>query len=93
MLTGGNPIRQFVDIRSRTILNATRPGHQFHYGTVKIQVMTRGQQIGARITGFGEHGKNAIENQILGPILFRFLALRVYSDMNPSDPFSAYLRN
>ena len=94
MLTGGNPIRQTVDPASRTIVNQTRPGHRYHDGTVTIRITTRDNMIGARIVGHGVNGRNAIENQILGPILFRWLGMLVYRSLHPyRDTMSPYVHH
>jgi RHS repeat-associated protein len=93
-LTGGNPIRQTVNTSSRTIVNETRPGHRYYPGTVTIRVMTRDGVIGARIIGHGDRGANAIENRILGPILFRYLGSLVYFSMHPyRDTMSPYVHH
>ena len=90
-LTGGNPIRQTVNEHSRTILNETLPGHQFHYGTVTIHVETRGNVIGAYVVGHGDHGQSPIENQIFGALLFRLEGIQVYNSLHPPvQPYSPF---
>lgn len=69
VLTGGNPINQFVDSNTRTILNTTLPGHRYHEGTVRIEVGPRSYGSMLNITGAGT-GPNRVENVIAGVAYF-----------------------
>lgn len=86
-LSLNNPIVQTVDLQSRTILNETAQGHRYDEGYVKITIGAQDGKIGAYIVGHGDRGKRAIENQILGPILFRIMAYRVSSRLSPPRMF------
>lgn len=81
-LTGGNPIRQTVDTRAKTITNVTRPGHRYHQGRVAISIRTRNGVVGALVTGTGI-GSRRTENSILGPIIFQLLGIRAGAAANP----------
>jgi RHS repeat-associated protein len=76
VLWGGNPIRQFVDTPSKTIVNTTLPGHRYYNGTVTISVTP--WEEGSRISIVGE-GSNtsaymAAENTVLGYAFFSQVA-------------------
>jgi RHS repeat-associated protein len=72
-LTGGYPIRQFVDPCAMTITNVTREGHRYG-GSVAISIVERDGFIGVRIVSSGV-GPRPIENALLGPPLFTYLAI------------------
>ena len=68
---GNNHISQFVDSSSRTIVNTTLPGHQFHPGTVTWQVTPGPFGVGAMITVSGTGtGPNPMLNNLFGYALF-----------------------
>ena len=71
VLTGGNPISQFVNSSTGTIINTTLPGHRYYPGTVTIQVTPNqgGQTSTTVITGEGT-GAHSEENVILGEAFF-----------------------
>lgn len=80
ILAGGNPIRQTVDPRSRTITNVTLPGH-FFGGQVQISVTYRNGVSSASIVGSGI-GPHAELNQIFGPQIYRALAVGAFFALN-----------
>lgn len=68
LLTFNNPIAQFVDTPSRTIINVTLQGHWFYPGSVTIQVsplLTSGYRSQVDVTGTGE-GTNPWINDLVG---------------------------
>jgi RHS repeat-associated protein len=68
---GRNHITQWVDSKNMTIVNSTRPGHQFHPGTVSWKVAPGPLGIGSQITIVGEgSGPNPILNDALGFLIF-----------------------
>ena len=71
VLLGGNPISQFVNSSTGTIINTTLPGHRYFPGTVTIQVTPNlgGQTSTTVITGEGT-GAHSEENVILGEAFF-----------------------
>jgi RHS repeat-associated protein len=79
-LTGrNNPISQSVNSSTRTIINTTRPGHDFYPGTVTIQVDPRSANTSTiTITGVGT-GDHPIINDIVGYAFFGgFSASTIY---------------
>jgi len=71
VLTGGNPISQYVNSSTGTIINTTLPGHRYFPGKVTIQVTPNsgGQTSTTVITGEGT-GAHSEENVILGEAFF-----------------------
>ena len=71
VLTGGNPISQYVNSSAGTIINTTLPGHRYFPGTVTIQVTPNlgGRTSTTVITGEGT-GAHSEENVILGEAFF-----------------------
>lgn len=69
-----NPITQYADSRSRTILNVTQPGHRYHAGFVYWSVNPDGRGSTINVSGIGT-GQNARENQIVGVAFFGGVAL------------------
>jgi RHS repeat-associated protein len=66
---GNNRISQSVDSSTRTIINTTLPGHQFHPGTVTWQVNPG--FLGATITVAGTgNGPNPLANNAIGYAFF-----------------------
>lgn len=64
---GRNHISQWVDAKSMTIVNSTRPGHQFHPGAVSWKVAPGPLGVGSQITIVGEGSvPNPILNDALG---------------------------
>jgi RHS repeat-associated protein len=65
VLTGQNPIAQYVSSRTMTIINVTQWGHRYYPGTVTLQVTPEpnGSRISVVGTGSGAH---PYENDILG---------------------------
>jgi len=69
-LGGGNPISQYVNSSTRTIVNTTLPGHWFYPGTVTIQVNALSDQTSTiTITGVGT-GANPWINDAIGQAWF-----------------------
>jgi hypothetical protein len=69
-LAGGNPIYQYVNSRSMTIVNTTLPGHIFYPGTVTIQVTSNGWGgSNIDITGTGS-GNDSLLNDLVGYAFF-----------------------
>ncbi|WP_169746400.1 RHS repeat-associated core domain-containing protein [Sphingomonas changbaiensis] len=69
-LAGNNPISQFVNSNSRTIINTTLEGHIFYPGDVTIHVdPLSGSRSQITITGTGT-GKFATFNDVIGRLLF-----------------------
>lgn len=68
-LTSPNPISQYVNSNTMTIVNTTNPGHVFYPGTVVIQVTPSGSGSDITITGTGT-GSFADFNDVLGELIF-----------------------
>jgi hypothetical protein len=65
-LTGNNPISQYVNSSTGTIVNTTLPGHTFYPGSVTIQVTPLSDQTSTiTVTGVGT-GANPELNDIVG---------------------------
>jgi hypothetical protein len=70
ILNGGNPISQFVNSPTGTIINTALQGHRYFPGTVTIQVKPLSMQTSTiTITGVGT-GAHSEENVITGTIWF-----------------------
>jgi len=69
-LSGNNPISQYVNSSTGTIINTTLPGHTFYPGTVNIQVSPLTNETSViSIVGTGE-GNNPILNDAVGVAFF-----------------------
>ncbi|MDQ3287240.1 MAG: hypothetical protein M3Q42_03075 [Pseudomonadota bacterium] len=66
---GNNRISQNVNFSNRTIVNTTRPGHQYHRGEVTWQVDPAGTGSVITVTGTGA-GPNPAQNIAVGYLLF-----------------------
>jgi RHS repeat-associated protein len=72
VLTGGNPISQYVNSSTGTIINTTLPGHRYYPGSITIQVTPLSKETSTLvITGVGT-GAHAEENNFLGRGWFGF---------------------
>jgi hypothetical protein len=77
VLTGGNPISQFVDPVGMVIVNTTLEGHALHSGRVRIGVQSRPLNRSAiSIIGTGSNKSPALNN-LLGIGFFGSVALTV----------------
>ncbi|MGA0603533.1 RHS repeat-associated core domain-containing protein [Caulobacter sp. KR2-114] len=85
----GNWIEQTVDVRSRTIVNTTLPGHMFYYGTVTIHVSPTEAGSEVAVEGVGHNGNNARLNYILGVPLFYASMVAANLECNKNQPSAA----
>ena len=73
-LTGNNPISQYVNSSTRTIINTTLPTHIFYPGNVTIQVVpAAGGTSDINITGTGS-GNDPFLNDLAGYGFFQFVS-------------------
>ncbi|MGH8241770.1 MAG: FG-GAP-like repeat-containing protein [Steroidobacteraceae bacterium] len=73
-LTFGNPITQTVDSVTRTILNRTLPGHEFHDGSVEINVGPQPSD-GSRLSIVGIGTNEApLLNEFVGRLFFGLIS-------------------
>lgn len=68
-LTGGNPIGQYVNSRTMTIINHALPRHRYYPGSVTIQITSRSNGADVYIIGTGT-GARAFENTLTGRLWF-----------------------
>ena len=69
VLSGNNPISQYVNFKNMTIINTALPGHRYYPGTVTIQVSPDGEESRITIVGTGS-GERRRENVLAGLAFF-----------------------
>ena len=82
ILSFGNPIAQVVDPDNFSITNITLKGHWFFPGTVNIKIVESNGVKSMDVVGEGV-GKNRLQNQILGPMIFTGMAISTYLNLHP----------
>jgi hypothetical protein len=81
MVTGDNPIIQYVDPNAMTITNVAQAGH-FFGGTVQLSIVQSGPAVYENIQGNGP-GIHSTINQCFGPTTFFGLGMATYFYLNP----------